>query len=617
MKWRLHKIIVAYCCIITGCNEPSVTRLEQALQASGSNRAELEKVLQHYSEDPKDSLKLKAAVFLIENMPGHWGPDSSSIADYKARIDTLGDISPEERKILMCLPAEHPELCPGMNKAEDLHTLKAADLIRHIDRQMDIREKYSWLKDQDFGLFCDYLLPYRIANEWVEFTPISISPDLKECLEFANNNYQNCHNSVYTIADHIQQQSVLNTHFTHQDTSLKKYTKLPKNLCRLTIAQLKSIGIPVVMDYVPISRMNESNSEWHIIADSRLPLKSALKIENISTGKVYRRTFSINPCPVVEDKEYIPPFFRNPFQQDVTDLYLHTTDISLTLEMPRGIRYAYLAMYDGENWQPIAYSEAKGGKCVFKKIGKNCVYMPVCYPESKMHSLAPPFILRSTTAIEPLTAPADTTTTLRIERLLPYFGKRKYYYGTMTNACITCADNQKFENPDTVFIVEEIPNYRLHSIHPKRIDARRYWQLHIPRGYCALAELHFLDRHGAELRGKYIAKDTSNSAAWTDNNPLTMKAIQPSVIIDFGKAVEVAEIRYMQANDGYNIRTGNVYELFYYETGKWESAGLQTAKDQCVTFEGVPANRLFRLQDKTGGQKSNPFTWDGKRVRFW
>ena len=41
-----------------------------------------------------------------------------------------------------------------------------------------------------------------------------------------------------------------------------------------------------------------------------------------------------------------------------------------------------------------------------------------------------------------------------------------------------------------------------------------------------------------------------------------MKAIQPSVIIDFGKAVEVAEIRYMQANDGYNIRTGNVYELF-------------------------------------------------------
>ena len=49
--------------------------LEQALQAAGENREALEKVLAHYSQDPADSLKLQAAIFLIENMPGHyyWG----------------------------------------------------------------------------------------------------------------------------------------------------------------------------------------------------------------------------------------------------------------------------------------------------------------------------------------------------------------------------------------------------------------------------------------------------------------------------------------------------------------------------------------------------------------
>jgi hypothetical protein len=46
--------------------------LEEALQFASSNRLELEKVLQYYASDPNDSLKYKSAVFLIENMPGHY-----------------------------------------------------------------------------------------------------------------------------------------------------------------------------------------------------------------------------------------------------------------------------------------------------------------------------------------------------------------------------------------------------------------------------------------------------------------------------------------------------------------------------------------------------------------
>jgi hypothetical protein len=46
--------------------------MEAVLKRAGGNRPELEKVLQHYSVNPGDSLKYKAAVFLIENMPGHY-----------------------------------------------------------------------------------------------------------------------------------------------------------------------------------------------------------------------------------------------------------------------------------------------------------------------------------------------------------------------------------------------------------------------------------------------------------------------------------------------------------------------------------------------------------------
>ena len=47
-----------------------VDSLEWALRQAGKNRAELEKVLQHYESD---SLKLAAATFLIRKMPYHIG----------------------------------------------------------------------------------------------------------------------------------------------------------------------------------------------------------------------------------------------------------------------------------------------------------------------------------------------------------------------------------------------------------------------------------------------------------------------------------------------------------------------------------------------------------------
>ena len=46
--------------------------IERSLTLAGDNAVELRKVLDHYSKNIDDSLKYKAAVFLIENMPGHY-----------------------------------------------------------------------------------------------------------------------------------------------------------------------------------------------------------------------------------------------------------------------------------------------------------------------------------------------------------------------------------------------------------------------------------------------------------------------------------------------------------------------------------------------------------------
>ena len=61
--------------IFYSCNQSS--KLELVLQEAGENRAELEFVLEHYKGD---SLKYKAACFLIENMPDKFSiiPENSN-----------------------------------------------------------------------------------------------------------------------------------------------------------------------------------------------------------------------------------------------------------------------------------------------------------------------------------------------------------------------------------------------------------------------------------------------------------------------------------------------------------------------------------------------------------
>jgi molybdopterin synthase catalytic subunit len=45
--------------------------LEKNFQLAGKNNSELKKAIRHYSTHRADSLKIKAAIFLIENMDAH------------------------------------------------------------------------------------------------------------------------------------------------------------------------------------------------------------------------------------------------------------------------------------------------------------------------------------------------------------------------------------------------------------------------------------------------------------------------------------------------------------------------------------------------------------------
>ena len=77
-KQFLFLLILVY--LFSGCRKNPVL-LEEVLAYSGANRPELEKVIAHYARNPEDSLKLRAAVFLIENMPGHYAMEGQVLGE--------------------------------------------------------------------------------------------------------------------------------------------------------------------------------------------------------------------------------------------------------------------------------------------------------------------------------------------------------------------------------------------------------------------------------------------------------------------------------------------------------------------------------------------------------
>ena len=147
-------LLVYVSLLLVACNE---TKLEYALRRAGDNRMELEKVLLHYSQEKKDSLKLKAACFLIENMPGHY----TKVGDIFERCWEL-NTSFLNRKQLDLYASVY--MADGFYVTEDVASITADYLIRHIDASFKLFE-YSWVKELPFEIFLEYVLPYRLEYE--------------------------------------------------------------------------------------------------------------------------------------------------------------------------------------------------------------------------------------------------------------------------------------------------------------------------------------------------------------------------------------------------------------------------------------------------------------------
>ncbi|MBO4397864.1 MAG: RICIN domain-containing protein [Bacteroidaceae bacterium] len=155
-------VVAASCGVLM--NSSCDRDLKLALELAGDNRSEMEKVLEHFKNDP-DPLKYEAAKFLIENMPYHstkFGPgvaqhDSLYMAMSEQAIDFRHDFY--NNQIDSVVDFTHDQV------VSDIKSMKADFLINVIDEACDLWHNVNQNDEYDKSLFFDYVLPYRLLDE--------------------------------------------------------------------------------------------------------------------------------------------------------------------------------------------------------------------------------------------------------------------------------------------------------------------------------------------------------------------------------------------------------------------------------------------------------------------
>ena len=349
----------------------------------------------------------------------------------------------------------------------------------------------------------------------------------------------------------------------------------------------RSIGIPSGIDFIPQWGFRCGHT-WNALytGDNRMEDYSSgadrcdtvgyhIKAYDEKNAKIFRTTYAKQPESLFmqnkeEEEEDLPPLFNDPCIKDVTDTYLDCMDVtvSLTQPPPEKRQYVYLSHFKHLNWIPVYWSEIKGRKVVFTKMGKAIVYLPVYYDKQGIQPAAEPFILTKEGEIKKLIPNYSKTQTLILTR--------KYRPGNVPKKCellvggrFQVANKADFSDSLTIYVVNEVPEGRYNPVNLTLNKPHRYFRFLAPPNSKGgeISEIEIYST-GSELKlsGKVIGNRYS-TVGWEvenvfDGDPLTSYKCDWGACwagLDFGKPKNIAGFRYLPRNDDNFIKEGELY----------------------------------------------------------
>lgn len=646
MKYLL--LLNIFCCCACAC---AVDPLESALYQSGNNREQLEQVIRKYSVNPADSLKLKAALYLIKNMPGHTSVTGQE--EYYNEIDSIILSTPfksRREKVLKILPRYEKRL----QVVEDSKIITAVYLIDNIEQAFRVWQDAPWARHVDFNQFCEYLLPYKIAeNQGLEHWRDTFQPLFnaewqknRHCSLFTHSAYFNC---KFVNRDMVKSIKSVKNRYAHLDIPYltpSRRMKLVSRNCtdrvEVAAAVMRSKGIPVSIDYTPQWPFRSMGHYWCTVltnagknvvfegigSEPGLPHRADEKMP-----KVFRRTYAADPDLLTLNRttEEVPATLQDVFRRDVTQEYMFTADMKVSVlpELETGDRYAYVAVFDNRKWVPVDWGEVRDHCVVFRKLGKEIAYLPVYYEDDEIWSMGYPHIIEANGQIRILEPDTQYQDTLRLYRKYTTINNAVFkMMRSIEGGMFQASNREDFRDPVTVHVCMAGTPYL--EIRPDTLMNYRYWRFRAADNqYCNIAELAFYSCDSlVPVKGRVLGTAEvvdrkgvrqMREAAFDGNLLSFFQSAEKGgwVGMDFGQSVHIDRIVCIPRGDGNNIQPGDWYELFYRAKDCWLSLGRRKATDYFVEYHNAPRNALFWLRNLTRGTEERIFTWENNEQIWW
>ncbi|MDR1156465.1 MAG: discoidin domain-containing protein [Bacteroidales bacterium] len=649
--------------------------MRETFELAGKNRRELEKALKHYSRSPKDSLKLDAAIFLLENMAEYYAYDTSDLHFYHPVLydmDSLRHYTASQRLTLEnkwdSLKQKYPLQKHVYERTyPDAARITARYLTGHIDLAMEIWKNNPYKDSITCEDFWEYVLPYRkkqgaSPEDWQTFFHSRHADHLDKY--FPQPLWVAIDSLFYQYRSFRFSRSITDYPYLKVKDMLISNHSVCFERCWFNTMMLSSIGIPSTIDYIPAWANRHDNHFWNTIQlkDNFYAVGTAWSEElwkykklynNTSTDsllgnfripKVYRYTYrKHDEGPISDeriDQEDIPAFFHNTNHIDVSREYFTVHDVHIEVNPVHDSPYCYLCVFNDGQWKPVQWGTYEKGQALFRDMGCGIVYLPAFYSKRKILPAGPPFILEQDGTIRPLKATGNTQT-IRVERIREYWRRDDAWGGErLLGATVQAANFPDFSDAEDLIKITEVMHISEYfKVHPSRkyryvrfvfkkennpeIPADRIRAL-----YGKLTEVEFFNRSG-RLAGEIICsadveKDNAGKALDGDwyTSMLTIRVAgnptDPTWIgLDFGSPRQIAGIEVAAFNDDAFIYRGYDHKLFYWDKGFWHPLATQKATGKYIEFSGTPEGALLSLKCTGQQLKERIFTYENGQQVWW
>lgn len=644
---------------LLSCND-DMKKMDKVLEKAGNNKAELISVLDHY-QSQDDTLKYKAAVFLIENMEFKMSYTQQSMKQYDIAYDLLDKIYKSDFLKEKEAIQRSNEIVDFINTTNiqlelvaDCQIITADFLIDNIDKAVEVWQKYPWSRENvDFDEFCESILPYKVGREpfdyWRQETINSFSW-IPDSLLTSTNLTQ----VTRAISKALKDSMTFNPSFRMlpADVSFHNLKKSRNGSCRLTtilnIYYLRSIGIPARYDYVD-SYGNDAvtGHSWISFQDENDQLfafDSGLEIPNFdwvdftvvpssrSTGRKAAKVFRI--CYGCSEETTLKSDNSNNNFTDVTGQYNpKPRDILLNLENVKNTQQVSLCTFGLEN---LKYSSrvnrVQGTEYLFSNMGTDILYVPTSSTTFGYEAIANPIILDSQGTTRSLNPNYQIRETIAVDRKFPVRKLLENRANQVIGYAIQGSNDLNKNDWENLYVIEEMPSIKSNTYKIENSGYYRYFRVISPNTRCEIAELSFqgvlqnmkngesLGLQGEWISNGYIESNGGNNLV--DNNPLSyfksteLKNGWIGLKLKEGERARLTRVDLYPPNDGNSIEIGNEYELLYFDMS-WKSLGKQVSEKQYLEYQDCPSNCLYLLRNLSKGKQIRVFTFeDGKQV-FW